>query len=106
MIYSLLRSHGKTARKVPRQAFKLGPYGPSIDSTQTRIHSQRQTMARCEICLKSGQSGNNVSHSKRHTRRRWAANVRKATISIDGAPKRINICTRCLRTKYKVLAKA
>ncbi len=62
-------------------------------------------MARCEICLKAGQSGNNVSHSKRHTKRRWSANVHKATIAIDGQPKRINICTRCLRTHYKSPAK-
>jgi large subunit ribosomal protein L28 len=63
-------------------------------------------MARCEICLKSGQSGNNVSHSKRRTRHRWHANVHKSTIYVDGAPQRIKICTRCLRTRYKVTAKA
>ena len=62
-------------------------------------------MARCEICLKSGQSGNNVSHSKRRTKTRWMANVRKATIDVNGAPKRVNICTRCLRTRYKVTVK-
>ena len=63
-------------------------------------------MARCEICLKSGQSGNNVSHSKRHTKRRWAANVRKANVLVNGTTKRINICTRCLRTQHKALTKA
>ena len=63
-------------------------------------------MARCEICLKSGQSGNNVSHSKRRTKTRWHANVHKATIYVDGAPKRVKICTRCLRTQYKSPAKA
>ena len=62
-------------------------------------------MARCELCLKSGQSGNNVSHSKRRTRTRWSANVQRATIYVDGAPKRVKICTRCLRSQYKVLAK-
>jgi large subunit ribosomal protein L28 len=61
-------------------------------------------MARCEICLKSGQSGNNVSHSKRHTKRRWSANVQRATIYTDGIPKRVKICTRCLRSQYKTLA--
>ena len=58
-------------------------------------------MARCEMCLKAAQSGNNVSHSNRHTKRRWSANVHKATITINGQPKRMNICTRCLRTHYK-----
>ncbi len=58
-------------------------------------------MARCEICLKSGQSGNNVSFSNRHTKRRWSANVQRATIMVDDAPKRVKICTRCLRSRYK-----
>jgi large subunit ribosomal protein L28 len=62
-------------------------------------------MARCEICLKAGQSGNNVSHSKRHTKTRWAANVQRATIIVDGAPKRVKICTRCLRSHYKTSVK-
>ena len=62
-------------------------------------------MAMCEVCGKSGMSGNNVSHSKRHTRTRWAANVHKANIQVDGASKRVKICTRCLRSYYKLAAK-
>ena len=62
-------------------------------------------MARCEVCNKSGQSGNNVSHSNRHTRRRWAANVQKATVDVDGRRKQIKICSRCLRTMSKAAAK-
>ena len=62
-------------------------------------------MARCEICLKSGQSGNRVSFSNRHTRHRWSANVHKATIYDNGTPKRVKICTRCLRTQYKARVK-
>ena len=58
-------------------------------------------MARCEICLKSPQAGNNVSFSNRHTKRRWAPNVQRATIMVAGAPKRVKICTRCLRSRYK-----
>ena len=62
-------------------------------------------MARCEICLKSGQTGNLVSHSKRRTKTRRAANVQKTTIYVNGAPKRVKICTRCLRTQYKTRIK-
>ncbi len=62
-------------------------------------------MARCDVCNKSGQSGNNVSHSKRRTRTRWLANVQRATIRVDGEPRRVKICTRCLRSHYKVTAK-
>lgn len=62
-------------------------------------------MAICEMCHKSGQSGNNVSHSKRRTRTRWLPNVQKTTLVLDGAPKKMRICTRCLRTHYKQLMK-
>jgi len=29
---------------------------------------------RCDICLKAGMTGNNVSHSNRHTKTRFMAN--------------------------------
>lgn len=57
---------------------------------------------KCELCGKASLVGDNVSHSKRHTQRRWYPNISKATIVIDGKRKRINICTRCLRTQQKI----
>jgi large subunit ribosomal protein L28 len=57
---------------------------------------------KCELCGKEPQFGDNISHSKRHTQRRWLPNIGKTTIVIDGKRKRINICTRCLRTQQKV----
>ena len=62
-------------------------------------------MAKCELCDKSGQSGNNVSHSKRRTKTRWLANIKNTTIYVDGLPKKVKVCTRCLRTQYKLMAK-
>ena len=62
-------------------------------------------MAVCERCKKSGQSGNNVSHSKRRTRTRWFPNVQKMTIFENGEARRLRLCTRCLRTHYKQLMK-
>ena len=43
-------------------------------------------MARCEVkgCQKSGQSGNNVSHSNRHTKRKFSANIQTTTVIIKG----------------------
>ena len=55
----------------------------------------------CEICKKAGMSGNNVSHSNRHTKTRFYANVHKQTILINGVVKKIKICSRCLRTLNK-----
>ncbi|MSQ15069.1 MAG: 50S ribosomal protein L28 [Dehalococcoidia bacterium] len=57
---------------------------------------------KCDVCGKGPQFGHNVSHSKRHTNRRWEPNTQKATLSIKGVAKRLNVCTRCIRTSNKV----
>ncbi len=57
---------------------------------------------KCEICGKGQVSGNNVSHSNRHTRRKWNANIQTVVIEENGNATRKNICTRCLRTRNKV----
>jgi len=59
---------------------------------------------KCELCGKEPMVGDNISHSKRHTKRSWLPNIAKTTMVIDGKKKRINICTRCLRTQQKVRA--
>jgi large subunit ribosomal protein L28 len=59
-------------------------------------------MAKCDLCGKSPSFGNNVSHSKVHTKRRWKANIQKVTMVKDGKPERLNLCTRCLRTLNKM----
>ncbi|MFC2012895.1 50S ribosomal protein L28 [Chloroflexota bacterium] len=56
---------------------------------------------KCELCGKSPQFGHNVSHSKRRTNRRWEPNIHPVTLVIDGRSKRLNLCTRCLRTRNK-----
>ena len=60
-----------------------------------------QPIMRCEICLKSGMSGNNVSHSNRHTKTRFKANVHKQTVFQDGKNIKVKICSRCLRSVNK-----
>jgi len=55
----------------------------------------------CQVCGKGVSYGNNVSHSKRRTSRRWLPNVQKATIAVDGVPVSVRICTRCMRTLQK-----
>ncbi|MDR5658312.1 50S ribosomal protein L28 [Serpentinicella sp. ANB-PHB4] len=52
----------------------------------------------CEVCDKGKVFGNQVSHSNRHSKRTWAPNLRKVKAIIKGAPKKINVCTRCLRS--------
>ena len=53
---------------------------------------------RCELCLKDGMTGNNVSHSNRHTKTKFSANVHKQTLVRNGEPVKVKICTRCLRS--------
>ena len=57
---------------------------------------------RCEICERKPLHGNNVSHSQRRTRRRFVLNVQKRHIHIDGQMRKVNICTRCMRTMNKL----
>ena len=51
----------------------------------------------CEVCHKGVIYGNNVSHSNRKTRRTWAPNTQRIRVSVNGAPTRMYVCTRCLR---------
>ncbi len=52
----------------------------------------------CEYCGKGRMSGNNVSHSKRHTKRVFRPNIQRVRAVINGAVKKVKICTRCLRS--------
>ncbi len=52
----------------------------------------------CAICKKGTRAGNNVSHSHKKTRRVWVPNLQRARVMIDGSPRTIRICTRCLRS--------
>ena len=56
---------------------------------------------RCDICGKAPVSGSNVSHSNRHTKRRFRPNIQSAKLVLNGVEKRVKVCTRCLRTAYK-----
>lgn len=53
---------------------------------------------KCAVCGKGQVSGNNVSHSNRHTRRKWNANIQSVRVSENGTPKRLNVCTSCIRS--------
>ena len=52
----------------------------------------------CDVCAKGSMSGHNVSHSNRKTNRIWAPNVQRVRVVVDGQAKRLNVCTRCLRS--------
>lgn len=53
---------------------------------------------KCEICNKALTFGIKYSHSHRKSNRVWAPNIKKVKAIVDGTPKRIYVCTRCLRS--------
>jgi len=56
-------------------------------------------MARvCEVCGKGPRSGNNISHAHNVTKRRWEVNLRPVRAKVNGATKRMRVCTSCLRS--------
>lgn len=57
--------------------------------------------SRCDICGKGVAYGHNVSHSNRKTNRRFLPNVQKTLIQVNGVRRRIDACTRCIRTLRK-----
>lgn len=55
-------------------------------------------MARaCEICGKKTSVGFKISNSYRHTKRRWKPNLQTVTARVNGARKRMRVCTACLK---------
>ena len=59
---------------------------------------------RCEICGKAVAFGHNVSHSNRKTNRSWRPNVQKAVLFVGGESRKVQACTRCIRTNRKQAA--
>ena len=55
-------------------------------------------MAKCEICGKAVVFGQAVSHSNRKTNRTWKPNIRRVKAIVNGTPKTVNVCSRCLRS--------
>jgi large subunit ribosomal protein L28 len=51
----------------------------------------------CEVCGKSPRFGMQLSHSHRRTKRRWNPNVQKVRVIVNGTPKRLHVCTSCLK---------
>ena len=55
-------------------------------------------MAKCDICGKGVSFGIKVSHSHRRSNRTWKPNIMKVKAIVNGSPKSVHVCTRCLRS--------
>ena len=58
----------------------------------------------CEVCGKHASFCMNVSHSHRRTKRRWNPNIQRVRAIVGGSPKRIDVCTSCLKAGKVVKA--
>ncbi len=54
--------------------------------------------AKCDLCGKGPQFGNNVSHANNKTRRRWNVNLQSVRAKIASGSKRMSVCTSCIKT--------
>ena len=54
-------------------------------------------MANCFVCGKQRMAGQNVSHANNITKRTFKPNVHTVRALVDGRPRQITVCTRCLR---------
>ncbi|HIJ60900.1 MAG TPA: 50S ribosomal protein L28 [Nitrospirae bacterium] len=57
-------------------------------------------MASCDICGKKKVIGNNVSHANNKTRRIIKPNTQSVRVLTDSGVKRMNVCTRCIRSGF------
>ena len=53
---------------------------------------------KCAICGKGPQVGNHVSHAKNRKKRLFRPNLRRVRAMVDGSPRRIRVCGRCIKS--------
>jgi large subunit ribosomal protein L28 len=51
----------------------------------------------CSVCGKGPSFGHNRSHSMVATKRRFDPNLQRVRVLVNGAAKRVYVCTRCLK---------
>lgn len=52
---------------------------------------------RCDLCGKGPAFGHRISHAHNVSKRRWLPNLATIRAMVGGTPKRLRVCTRCLK---------
>ena len=52
---------------------------------------------RCDLCGKGPAFGHRISHAHNVSKRRWLPNLVTIRAMVGGTPKRLRVCTRCLK---------
>jgi len=62
-----------------------------------RTTQENTVAANCDVCGKGPSFGHSISHSHVRTKRRWNPNIQRVRAVVAGTPKRLNVCTSCLK---------
>jgi large subunit ribosomal protein L28 len=102
----MLTSSG--SQNLSNQYFSVTPASHSVSLYDLLTITKDFDMASvCEVCGKKPSFGMSVSHSHVRTKRRWNPNIQRVRALVNGSPKRVNVCTGCLRAgKVTKAAKA
>lgn len=86
-------------KKIQKKSSKTLAFSAIIRYNVKAIEKEVQAiMAKCSCCGKGVTFGIKVSHSHRRSNRTWNPNVKRVKAIVDGSPKYIYACTRCLRS--------
>lgn len=58
----------------------------------------------CEVCGKKPVVGRQASHANNVTSRRFEPNLQRVRAVVNGAVRRVKVCTRCIRSNKVVKA--
>ena len=101
----LLSIHESSSRKrgpTPCYSNYFLPTIPKIDSILVySIEHKREvvTLSReCHICGKKPLTGNTISHAHNVSKTRRLPNLQRVRAHVNGKPRRIVVCTRCIRS--------
>jgi large subunit ribosomal protein L28 len=51
----------------------------------------------CDLCGKGPVVGHRISHAHNVSKRRWLPNLVSVRTVVRGTPKRLRVCTRCVK---------
>jgi large subunit ribosomal protein L28 len=81
----------------------VGPIGSiflisGLADNSLKIPKEVLKVAKCSICDKGAHFGIAVSHSHRRSNKMWKSNVKSVKVNVNGAARKMYVCTSCLRS--------
>lgn len=98
MRFTLVGTHDFRREATVGYALSVAWRGHAAGDVQDLDSTQEFTVAAvCDICDKKPGFGNNRPWSRKITKRRFDPNIQRVRAVINGTPKRLNVCTSCLK---------